>query len=145
MPPAGVELVSLRELIAQSDFITLHAAPSGANRHMLDREAFAIMKPNAFVINTGRASLIDYAALREALENRRIAGAALDVFDQEPPRTDDPLFRLPNVICTPHIAAWTREGTEGIGWHAARNLWAMISGEGEADIVNPDAKRVARS
>ena len=142
--PEGVELVGLRELIARSDFITLHAAPGPDNFRMLNREAFAAMKPNAYVINTGRGSLIDYPALREALETKRIAGAALDVFDVEPPRTDDPLFRYPNVISTPHVAAWTTEGTAGIGWHAARNLWAMISGEGHADIVNPEARRNAR-
>ena len=73
-----------------------------------------------------------------------IAGAALDVFDQEPPRTDDPLFRKPNVICTPHVAAWTADGTESIGFHAARNLWALISGEGHADIVNTEARHRAR-
>ena len=64
---------------------------------------------------------------------------ALDVFDQEPPNPEDPLFRNGAVISTPHVAAWTAEGTKGIGWHAARNLWAMISGEGHADIVNPEA------
>jgi len=77
--------------------------------------------------------------LREALAERRVAGAALDVFDTEPPRVDDPLFSMPNVLCTPHVAAWTTEGTAGIGWHAARNLWGMISGEGHVDLVNPEA------
>ena len=142
--PAGVEMVALKDLIARSDFITLHAAPSPENNKMLDADAFARMKPTAYVVNTGRGSLIDYPALRTALVTRQIAGAALDVFDTEPPRTDDPLFRYPNVICTPHVAAWTSEGVAGIGWHAARNLWAMISGEGHADIVNPAAKRAAR-
>jgi D-3-phosphoglycerate dehydrogenase len=142
--PAGIELVPFDELISKSDFITLHAAPSADNRHMLNRDMFAKMKPNAIVVNTGRGSLIDYAALREALAAGKIAGAALDVFDQEPPRTDDPLFSNPRVICTPHVAAWTTEGTEGIGWHAAKNLWAMISGEGHADIVNPEALKNAR-
>ncbi len=143
--PAGVELVGLRDLVAQSDFITLHAAPSPENNKMLDQSMFALMKPNAFVINTGRGSLIDYPALRQALESGKIAGAALDVFDQEPPKPDDPLFRYPNVLCTPHVAAWTSEGVAGIGWHAARNLWAMISGEGDADIVNPAARQAARA
>ena len=137
--PEGVQRVGLEELIARSDFITLHAAPDASNKHLLDRAAFAAMKPTAYVINTGRGSLIDYAALREALAERRVAGAALDVFDTEPPRVDDPLFSMPNVLCTPHVAAWTTEGTAGIGWHAARNLWGMISGEGHVDLVNPEA------
>lgn len=138
--PPGIELVGLPELIAASDFITLHAAPGADNRHMLNAAAFAAMKPSVLIVNTGRGSLIDYAALRAALDKGRIAGVALDVFDQEPPNPEDPLFRNPNVICTPHVAAWTRQGTEGIGWHAARNLWAMISGEGHPDIVNPEAR-----
>jgi D-3-phosphoglycerate dehydrogenase len=142
--PEGIELVSFDDLLARSDFITLHAAPGADNHHLFNRAAFARMKSNAILVNTGRGSLIDYAALREALAAKQIAGAALDVFDQEPPRTDDPLFRNPSVIATPHVAAWTAEGTEGIGWHAARNLWAMISGEGTADIVNPEARRTQR-
>lgn len=135
----GVELIGRDELFEISDIVTLHAAPSAGNRHMVDAAALARMKPSAFLVNTGRASLVDYAALRRALAERRIAGAALDVFDGEPPATGDTLFTLPNVICTPHVAAWTEAGTQAIGWHAARNLWAMISGEGHADIVNPEA------
>jgi D-3-phosphoglycerate dehydrogenase len=142
---AGVERVEFADLIAQSDFITLHAAPSAENRHMFDARAFAAMKRGAFIVNTGRGSLIDYAALRSALEAGQIAGAALDVFEREPPDPDDPLFGNPNVICTPHVAAWTAHGTASIGWHAARNLWAMISGEGRADIVNPEARHGPRA
>ena len=141
--PPGVELVGLDDLVAQSDFLTLHAAPGPDNKHMLNAERLARMKPTAYLINTGRGSLVDYVALREALAAGRIAGAALDVFDVEPPRVDDPLFTMPNVVCTPHVAAWTKAGTEGIGWHAARNLWAMLSGEGEADVVNGEARNVA--
>ncbi len=144
-PPEGVELVGLDDLIARSDFLTLHAAPSPDNRHMLNARTLALMKPTAYLVNTGRGSLVDYAALREALGKKQIAGAALDVFETEPPRPEDPLFTFPNVICTPHVAAWTSPGTEGIGWHAARNLWAMISGEGEADVVNPEARMRGRA
>lgn len=143
--PVGVELLSLPDLLAQSDFVTLHAAPNPENYHMLNAQAFGRMKPTAYLVNTGRGSLIDYPALRDALDKKQIAGAALDVFDQEPPKMDDPLFTRPNVICSPHVAAWTNEGTKAIGWHAARNLWAMISGEGSADIVNPEARTVPGS
>jgi D-3-phosphoglycerate dehydrogenase / 2-oxoglutarate reductase len=143
--PKDIELVDLETLYKRSDFITLHAAPGPDNHHLLNRNAFALMKPNVIVVNTGRGSLINYPDLREALQSGRIAGAALDVFDQEPPKTDDPLFTMPNVISTPHVAAWTKEGTEGIGWHAARNLWSMISGEGEANIVNPEARQNIRA
>ncbi len=143
--PVGVELVSFSDLLAQSDFITLHATPSTENYHLLNAQTFGQMKPTAYLVNTGRGSLINYPALRDALDKKQIAGAALDVFDQEPPKTDDSLFTRPNVICTPHVAAWTSEGTQAIGWHAAKNLWAMISGEGKADIVNPEARTVPGS
>ena len=142
---AAAELVSLADLLAQSDFITLHATPSPENHHLMNARTFSQMKPTAYLVNTGRGSLIDYAALRDALDKKQIAGAALDVFDQEPPKTDDPLFTRPNVICSPHVAAWTKEGTQAIGWHAAKNLWAMISGEGKADIVNPEARTMPGS
>ncbi len=99
------------------------------------------MKPTAILIKTGRGSLIDYAALRSALASGLIAGAALDVYEREPPDPADPLLSMPNVFCTPHVAAWTWDGVQNVGWHGARNLWAMISGAGEADIVNPDARR----
>jgi D-3-phosphoglycerate dehydrogenase len=138
--PKGVELVSLPELLKHSDFVTLHAAPTLENRHIINAEALVAMKTTAYLVNTGRGSLVDYVALREALASGKIAGAALDVFDQEPPRTDDSLFRRSNIICTPHVAAWTAQGTEGIGWHAARNLLAMITGQGHVDLVNPEAR-----
>ncbi|MER8665480.1 hypothetical protein NKH34_30825 [Mesorhizobium sp. M1148] len=102
---ASVELVDFSTLVEQSDFLTLHATPSPDNHHILNAAAFSKMKPSAIVVNTGRGSLIDYTALRAALANGQIAGAALDVFDQQPPKTDDPLFSLPNVLCTPHVVA----------------------------------------
>jgi D-3-phosphoglycerate dehydrogenase len=139
--PSGVTLTDLPTLLESSDVVTLHATPTADNRHLIDRQAFARMKPTAILINTGRGSLVDYVALRQALASGAIAGAALDVYEREPPDAADPLFSMPNVICTPHVAAWTWDGLQNVGWHGARNLWAMISGEGEADIVNPEARR----
>jgi len=138
---SGVTLTDLPTLLASSDVVTLHAAPSAENRQLINGQALARMKPTAILINTGRGSLIDYAALRSVVASGLIAGAALDVYEHEPPDPADPLFSMPNVICTPHVAAWTWDGVQNIGWHGARNLWAMISGEGEADIVNPEARR----
>ena len=138
-PPAGVTMTDLATLLSSSDFVTLHATPSAENRHIIDAAALGRMKPTALLVNTGRGWLVDYAALRSALADGKIAGAALDVFDREPPDPADPLFSMPNVICTPHVAAWTAEGIQNVGWHGARNLWAMISGEGSADIVNAAA------
>lgn len=138
---SGVTLTDLPMLLASSDVVTLHATPTAENRHLIDRPALARMKPTAILINTGRGSLVDYAALRQALASGAIAGAALDVYEREPPDPADSLFSMPNVICTPHVAAWTWDGVQNVGWHGARNLWAMVSGEGKADIVNPEARR----
>lgn len=135
-PIPGVELTDLRTLLGASDVVSLHASPSAANRHLIGRSAFESMKPHAVLINTARASLVDTQALIDALTSRRIAGAAIDVYDDEPPPTDGELFRQENVIVTPHTAAWTWRGLQNIGWHAAHNLCAMFFGEGTADIVN---------
>jgi D-3-phosphoglycerate dehydrogenase / 2-oxoglutarate reductase len=143
--PAGVALADLDALLESSDIVTLHATPTAANRHIIDARALARMKPGAILVNTGRGSLVDYAALREALRSGAIAGAALDVYEREPPDAADPMFSMPNVICTPHVAAWTWEAVQNVGWRGARNLWAMVSGEGEADIVNPEARLRGRA
>ncbi len=134
---AGVTRVGFDELLRRSDIVTLHAAPSPDNERMVDRAALALMKPNALLINTGRAWLVDYPALREALAGGRLGGAGLDVFETEPPDPRDPLFAMPNVVVTPHAATWTTESMENMGWRGARNTWAMLSGEGQPDIVNP--------
>jgi D-3-phosphoglycerate dehydrogenase len=138
-PPAGVTMSDLPNLLASSDVVTLHATPTAENRHLIDADALRRMKRSAFLVNTGRGWLVDYPALRAALADGVLAGAALDVFESEPPSGDDALFRMPNVLATPHVAAWTYDGIQNVGWHGARNLWAMISGEGHADIVNPAA------
>lgn len=137
--PPGVELVTLEHLLGSADVVSLHAPPTAQNHHMIDAAALARMKPSALLINTGRAALVDYAALREALGRRAIGGAALDVFDVEPPNPDDILFTLDNVLATPHVAAWTFEGVQNMGWQGARNMWTMLSGQGEANLVNPQA------
>jgi len=142
--PHGVEMVGLDELLARSDAVSLHAPATPANYHMINAEALAHMKPTAILVNTGRAALVDYPALRQALAKGTIAGAGLDVFDREPPDPNDPLFSMPNVLVTPHVAAWTFEGVQNMGWQGARNLWAMLGGEGEAILVNPATARHPR-
>jgi D-3-phosphoglycerate dehydrogenase len=139
--PSGVVLTDFDALLEASDVVTLHAAPTAENHRIVNARALARMKPTAILVNTGRGWLVDYDALKRALESRAIGGAALDVYEREPPDPADPLFSLPNVICTPHVAAWTWDGVQNVGWHGARNLWAMISGEGHADVVNLQARR----
>lgn len=104
-----VPLVSLPELMAQSDFVTLHSRMTKDTVHMINAEMLALMKPTAYLINTARSGLVDEDALCEVLKNHRIAGAALDVFEQEPPGKDYKLVTLDNVTIAPHLAGGTRD------------------------------------
>ena len=99
----GIHYVSLKELLSESDFISLHCPLTDETRHMIDEEAISLMKPGAYIINTARGALIDEKALIRALEEGRIAGAGLDVQETEPPAEDSPLYRLDNVVLTPHM------------------------------------------
>ena len=99
----GIHYVPLKELLSESDFISLHCPLTDETRHMIDEEAISLMKPGAYIINTARGALIDEKALIRALEERRIAGAGLDVQETEPPAEDSPLYRLDNVVLTPHM------------------------------------------
>jgi D-3-phosphoglycerate dehydrogenase len=135
LAPAHVQATDLHTLLKTSDIVSLHATPTAENRHMIDEAAFDLMKPTAILINTARASLVDTGALIKALKSKRIAGAAVDVYDQEPPEADSELFRQENLVVTPHAAAWTFKGVQNIAWHAARNLAAMMLGEGHANLV----------
>ncbi len=106
---AGIEPVELDELMARADFVSLHARLTPENHHLIDARRLALMKPTAYLINTSRAGLIDEAALVEALRAKKIAGAALDVYEHEPPQPDDPLLALDNVTLTPHMAGGSND------------------------------------
>ena len=108
----GVEYASLDELLRQSHFVSLHVRLVPETKHLLRREHFASMRPDAFLINTSRGELIDEAALVEALQNGQIRGAGLDVFTQEPLDANHPLLKLDNVILSPHIG-WKTDSTFG--------------------------------
>jgi len=105
----GAELVSLDELMAQSDVVSVHLVLSKRTRGLIGARELGLMKPDACFVNTARGPIVDEAALLDTLQNRRIAGAALDVFDQEPLPTDHPLLALDNVIISPHMAYVTEE------------------------------------
>jgi D-3-phosphoglycerate dehydrogenase len=100
--------VDLEELFRKSDFVSLHVPATLQTRHMIGRHEFELMKPSAVLVNTSRGEVIDEEALVKALKESKIAGACLDVYEREPPK-DSPLFKLPNVILTPHIGASTVE------------------------------------
>ena len=118
----GVELVGLDELYAASDYITLHVSLTPETEHMLSRDAFAKMKPGVRIVNCARGELVDDAALREAIESGKVAGAALDVFTTEPPPAGYPLFALDPVIATPHIGGSTEEAQEIVGVRIAEQM-----------------------
>ena len=110
----GIEAVSLDELLARADFITLHTPKTKDTAKILNRKAFRKMKPGVRVINCARGGLVDEEALLEALKEGQVAGAALDVYETEPPPADFPLLQLPNVICTPHLGASTEEAQANV-------------------------------
>jgi D-3-phosphoglycerate dehydrogenase len=111
----NVELVGLDTLLASSDYITLHTALTPETRGLLNREAFARMKPGVRIVNCARGELIDPEALREAIESGRVAGAALDVFSPEPVPPDSPLLAMEQLVATPHIGGSTEEAQEIVG------------------------------
>jgi D-3-phosphoglycerate dehydrogenase len=135
----GVQLVSLDELLQQSDFVTIHMPKTPETTGMIGAEQFRLMKPTAFVVNVARGGLIDEAALHEALTSGEIAGAGLDVFTSEPPAeggTAAALLDLPNVVVTPHLGASTDEAQEKAGVSVARSVRLALGGELVPDAVN---------
>lgn len=131
----GVQLVTLDELLEQSDFITIHMPKTPETTGMISTAQLALMKPTAYIVNVARGGLIDEAALHEALITGTIAGAGLDVFVSEPP-TDDALLGLPNIIVTPHLGASTDEAQEKAGVSVARSVRLALGGELVPDAVN---------
>lgn len=123
----GISLVSFEEVVQNSDYVSLHAALSEETRHMIGALQLQAMKPTAYLINTSRGALVDEDALHAALSKKQIAGAALDVYEVEPPK-DSPLLQLENVVVTTHIGAHTRESIERVGVMAAENVLQTLQG-----------------
>jgi phosphoglycerate dehydrogenase-like enzyme len=123
----GARHVPLETLLRESDFVSLHLRLSEKTARHLDRDRLALMKPSAFLINTARAGLVDRDALLDALRHEQIAGAGLDVFHEEPIRSDDPLLQLTNVVLTPHNAGSTAEVIDRGLQQAVENIRAFLS------------------
>ena len=120
--------VPLPQLLSRSDFVSIHCPLSVETRHLIDAAALALMRPSAVLINTARGPIVDQAALIDALREGRIAGAALDVTDPEPPAPDDPLLGAPNVLIAPHIGSATHTARERMADRAVENLIAALDG-----------------
>ena len=135
----GVELCDLERLLHEADVVTLHCALTDDTRHLIDEGALSKMKSDAVLINTARAGVIDTQALCRAVGEKKIAGAALDVFDSEPPAPDDPLCSTPNILATPHIAAYAQEAISEMDRMCADDLIAFFTGKKPQYPLNPEA------
>lgn len=133
----GVEYAPLDELLAASNFVSLHCALTPATRGLIGAREFGIMRPDAILINAARGPVVDTDALVAALRDGQIGGAALDVTDPEPLPADHPLIGLPNAIVVPHIASSTVATRDRMADLAARNILAVLGGTPPPAIVNP--------
>lgn len=135
----GVELVELDDVLRRSDYVSLHCPLTEETYHIIGESQLKLMKPSAFLINMARGPVVDQSALYQALVNRTIAGAALDVFEQEPPQPDDPLFQLENAIFTPHSSSWSAESARQVRQATARNVVTVLQGKVPRSVVNRKA------
>ncbi len=132
------EYRTLEDLLAESDIVSLHVDLNPTSYHLIGEPQLARMKRSAWLINTSRGPVVDQPALTAALRAERIAGAALDVLELEPPREDEPLLALSNVLAFPHIGTSTEETRYAMRELAVRNLLAVLAGERPPACVNPD-------
>ncbi len=137
-----VQLVPFRQLLRESDFITLHVPLQQKTTFLLDQEEFALMKRNAYLINLSRARVVNNQALEKALENKQLQGAWLDVFVQEPLDLRQKLFKRQDVVVTPHIAAFTRETQQQISLQISQEVVRVLQGKTAHHIVFPGEQAV---
>jgi D-3-phosphoglycerate dehydrogenase len=136
----GITLVSLPELLKGSDFISLHTALNKETWHIIGEKEFRQMKPTAYIINTARGSVIDEKALIKALREKRIAGAGLDVFEQEPIDPDNPLLKMDNVIVLPHSASYSDVAFKRLRTCVGQEAARVLSGRWPKNVVNKTVK-----
>lgn len=135
----GVELIpSLEELLPRAQVVSLHCPSTPETHHIMNAKTLGLMQKGSYLINAARGALLDEAALLEALRSGHLAGAALDVYDPEPPNTGNPLFTLPNIICTPHIASYTTAGVLRMQVMACEQIASALRGERPSHLVNGD-------
>ena len=134
-PPA--QRRELDDLLRESDFVSVHTDLNDSSRHVVGERELSLMKPSAYLINTSRGGTVDQRALQRALEAGQIAGAGLDVLEQEPPDADEPIVKLPNVVSFPHIGTATEETRYAMRRLACQNVAAVVSGRVPPAVVNP--------
>jgi D-3-phosphoglycerate dehydrogenase len=137
MVAAGVEPVSLEDLLRRSDIVTIHAPLTPETRGLINAETLALMKPSAVLVNTARGPIIDLPALAEALEEGKLAGAALDVVDPEPLPADAPFYRMPNVILTPHSAYYSERSVDVVRRETLLEALQVLRGKRPRTVANP--------
>src|SRR5262249_39041878 len=125
----GVSLLPLEKVLAEADFITLHLPLTDDCKHLINRRTLEIMKPTGYLVNTSRGGLICEADLLVALKAKRIAGAALDVYEQEPTTANNPLFQLDNVLLTPHAAGVDLQSRDDMAMSASQAILSLCKGE----------------
>ena len=134
----GVTLTDMDRVFREADFLCINCPLSPETHHLVNRERLGLMKPSAFLINTARGPIVDQAALTEVLREGGIAGAGLDVLEQEPPDPDEPLLSLDNVILAPHALCWTNQLFSGSGAADIRAVLEVMAGREPQGIVNRD-------
>jgi len=146
--PLGVAFLDFKKLLKQVDFISVHTPLTPETKHLIDREAFSLMKPGVRIVNCARGGIVDEKALLQAIRSGKVAGAALDVFEKEPPGKN-PLLKCPQVIATPHLGAATREAQENVSVAVARQVVDALRNRAIRNAVNlpsldPETYRVLR-
>jgi D-3-phosphoglycerate dehydrogenase len=134
---SAAKWVGLEELLQMADVVSLHLPLSIETRHLINRQRLALMKPTTYLVNTSRGGLIDSAALVEALDAGRLAGAGLDVFETEPPLPHDPVVMHPRIIATPHVAFRSAESLVELRTRGARQIADVLDGHIPEFVVNP--------
>ena len=137
----GIKLTTLEEVLKNADYVSLHLPATPETRHIINAKSLALMKPTAYIVNTARGAIIDEPALVEALTSNKLAGAGLDVFNDEPPPSNHPLLKLDNVVFTAHTAGVDTQSRDEMALKAAECIAQLSQGEWPADcIVNPEVR-----
>jgi D-3-phosphoglycerate dehydrogenase len=132
----GIELVGLEDVFRRADIVSVSCPLTAETRHLVNADRLALMKPTAYLINTARGPIVDQKALTKVLQERRIAGAGLDVLEQEPPDADDPILKLDNVILAPHALCWTDQCFAGNGAADVKAVIEVQHGREPRGVVN---------